>query len=119
MISKGFTLDKLSWSSKQIQALSFGIAGILLIKKASFTDLQNAQKLTSNEVLEINQRKEMVVVGYMGGNEGASMLGGLYLVNYLIFSVVNGNKEIIDLLKRVKLTIVPVLNVEALVYKSQ
>ena len=60
----------------------------------------------------------MVVVSYMGGNEGASMVGGLYLINYLIFSVVNGNMEIIDLLKRVKITVVPALNVDALIFKS-
>ena len=56
----------------------------------------------------------MVVVCYIGGNEGASLVACDFLLRYVLFGVVNGHPEVVDLLKKIQLTVVPALNIDQL-----
>lgn len=54
------------------------------------------------------------MAGYFGGHEGAAMMQGVYLFHLIMYSVLKGDAEIINLLKRTSVTIIPALNIDVL-----
>lgn len=74
----------------------------------------NKANLTPSDVTEINTRDRMLLVCYLGGNEGGSIISCLHTVHFLLYGVLKDYVEIIELLKNVRVAVVVATNVEQL-----
>ena len=84
------------------------------MKLERFNFKDNKTPLTTTEKNEIRNRNRVVILCYLGGNEGASMTQCIYTVHHLLFGVVKEYIEITDLLKEVMISVVPAVNIEQL-----
>mgnify|MGYP002137941383 FL=1 len=99
---------------RSIPVVEIGLPGKTSPNKDMFYFRNNRAKLTSQEVQVIRQRQATVVVGYVGGDEGASMFSCLYSMYYLILGAVNQKPDILKLLKTTRFTFVCALNLDRL-----
>jgi hypothetical protein len=72
----------------------------------------NKANLTPSDVQEINTRDRALIVCYIGGNEGGSLVSCLHNLHFLLYGVLKEYVEITELLKRVRVSIVLAANVE-------
>lgn len=82
----------------------------------NFNFESNKVTLTTADKNEIKSRNRVVLLCYLGGNEGASMTQCLYSIHYLIYGVIKNHIEVVDLLKNLMISVVPAVNIEQLKY---
>ena len=58
----------------------------------------------------------MLLICYLGGNEGGSLVSCLHTVHFLLYGVLKDYIEITNLLKKVRVSVVVAVNVEQLLY---
>lgn len=84
------------------------------IKPDRFDYRTNKIALSLEEQVAISRRPNSLVLGFLQGDEGASMAQCFYTVYYLLHGVVNMKADVINLLKKQRLTFACVVNAEQL-----
>lgn len=90
------------------------MVGAPLIATGSYSKFATATALSTPELLEIDQRRNLLSVAYLMGDEGASISQCVYSMYYLLWGVVNDRPDIITLLKGLRFSFACVLNPDRL-----
>jgi hypothetical protein len=83
-------------------------------KADRFDYSKNKGEITSEESAVIRRRPNILILGYLNGDEGASMAQCYYTMFYLLHGAVNMKLDIVSLLKKVRVSFLCAVNAERL-----
>ena len=104
-----------SYKNEDIRIVELGLSSRSPINAiGSYQSSDSAPNLNSQDLLAIGQRRNLLTVAYLMGDEGASISQCLYSIYYLLWGVVNDRPDIITLLKNLKFSFACVMNPDRL-----
>jgi Zinc carboxypeptidase len=74
----------------------------------------NRGMISQDELAVIRRRPNIMILGYLNGDEGASMAQCYYAMFYTLYGAVNMRRDIVSMLKRVRLSFVCAVNADRL-----
>lgn len=74
----------------------------------------NRGMITQDELAVIRRRPNIMILGYLNGDEGASMAQCYYAMFYMLHGAVNMRRDIVSMLKKVRLSFMCAVNAERL-----